>query len=85
MATKTLLILDLNGVLGKMTKQFKPDKFKPVYHQGNCAIYQRPDLDKITFHLMVRKKSMYDVAVWSSADFLDTKLMVEFLFGRYLS
>jgi hypothetical protein len=34
---------------------------------------------------MVRKKSLFDVAVWSSADFMDTKLMVEFLFGRYLS
>jgi hypothetical protein len=32
MAAKTLLILDLNGVLGKMTKQYRPEKLKPVYH-----------------------------------------------------
>ena len=58
---------------------------KPVFLENNLAIYQRPNLHTITFDLLVRKKKYYDVGVWSSADFLDTKLMVEKLFGRYFT
>ena len=93
--TKSLLILDLNGVLGYMSKNHtkvgslgvytdKNDaEAKPIHVDHNLAIYERPNISSITFELLVRKKKHYDIGVWSSAGFDDTKLLVEHLFGRY--
>ena len=89
---KSLLILDLNGLLGYMTKNFTQagvgvynsgyNEAKPIYSEGRTAIFARPNLEQITFETLIRKKSMYDVGIWSSAGFDDTKLMVDKFFGR---
>jgi hypothetical protein len=89
---KSLLILDLNGLLGYMTKSYTHhgvgvyntgyNEAKPIYTEGKTAIFARPSLEKVTFETLVRKKSLYDVGVWSSAGFEDTKLMVDKFFGR---
>lgn len=90
---KNLLIFDLNGVLGYMTKEFKTigaggiytKEVVPEFIDSKVAIYNRPFLEKMTLDLLIRKKKHYDVGVWSSADYNDTKLMVDKLFGRYFT
>lgn len=91
---KSLLILDLNGVLGYMTKETTKYgatgvyaqqimRAVPSYKDANLSIYSRPNLTEFIFNFLVQKKRIYDVGVWSSAGFDDTKIMVEKLFGRY--
>lgn len=91
---KSLLILDLNGLLGHMTKNHtkygstgvynRSDMMAtPIHKDANVALYSRPGMVQFTFNFLVMKKRIYDVGVWSSADFDDTKLMVEKFFGRY--
>jgi hypothetical protein len=90
---KNLLIFDLNGVLGYMTKEFKTIGSGGIYNQevhpefldSKVAVYNRPFLEKMTYDVLIRKKKQYDVGVWSSADYNDTKLMVDKLFGRYFT
>jgi len=73
---KNLIILDLNGVLGYITKEFKTVRSSGIYNQeiqpdfldSKVAIYNRPYLEKMTFDVLIRKKKQFDVGVWSSAD-----------------
>ena len=90
---KSLLIFDLNGVLGYMTKELKKTgasgiyaaETKPDFFDNRIAIFNRPYIEKMTFEILIRKKKQYDIGVWSSADYNDTKLMVDKFFGRYYS
>ena len=90
---KSLLIFDLNGVLGYMTKELKKTgvsgiyaaETKPDFVDNRIAIFNRPYIEKMTFEILIRKKKQYDIGVWSSADYNDTKLMVDKFFGRYYS
>ena len=93
--TKSLLIYDLNGVLGYMTHNHaKTSKGIGIYGQGELkvgpdwsdektAVYKRPNLHKIADELMIGNKRLYDIGIWSGCDYNDTKLMIEKLFGRY--
>lgn len=58
-------------------------KAVPSYKDANLSIYSRPNLTDFIFNFLVQKKRIYDVGVWSSAGFDDTKIMVEKFFGRY--
>lgn len=97
-ARKSLLIFDLDGLLCHYTKKYKKKvNVQGVYAQGSDieakpafvdesqskAIYTRPMLNKITFDILINQKSMYDIAVWSSADMDDTQLMIKHVFGRF--
>ena len=91
---KSLLILDLNGVLGHMpiksgshgtrgVYSHKDMEAKPIFKDHEHTLYERPNLTQLTYDLLIMKKKIYDVGVWSSAGFDETKLMIEHLFGRY--
>ena len=93
--SKSLLIFDLDGVLCHFSQEFKRKtnvrgiyahgelKASPLYQEKNQAIYARPQLDKITYDMLIRNKSMYDIGVWSSANLQDTELLVKHVFGRF--
>ena len=97
--SKSLLILDLNGVLGYMTHNYTKvgsmgiynrnhNEFfecKPNFVDKNTAIWERPSLHKIKFDTLVRNKQLYDIGIWSSMGQEDTAMMVDKIFGRYLS
>ena len=64
-AGKSLLIFDLNGVLGYYTRQHlkfqaqgiysgKDRKATPTFVNGNDAVFERPGLNKITFDLLIK-------------------------------
>ena len=92
---KSLLIFDLDGTLCHFTKQFKSSKSvqgvyqagdmeaKPLFSDKQLAVFGRPQLDKITFDVLVRQKSLYDIGVWSSSNMEDTELMIKHVFGRF--
>ena len=91
---KTLVVFDLNGVLGYYTKEHNKymsqgiysvgdRKVKPQFTHANSALYERPNLDKIAFDLLVKQKKMYDVGVWSCANKEETQFLVEKFFGRF--
>lgn len=93
--TKSLLIYDLNGVLGYMTNQYaKSTKSMGIYGQGELkvepdfadektAVFKRPNLHRVAEELLIGSKRQYDIGIWSGCDYDDTKLMIEKLFGRY--
>ena len=60
-------------------------KVEPNFVHQNTAIYERPNLAKITFDVLVKKKHFYDVGIWSSMDMENTRMMVDKVFGRYLA
>lgn len=86
-AKKSLLLFDLNGVLGYMTNDLKKSKslgiyqteeFKitPDFQDNNVALIKRPNLPRITQDLMIGKRNIYDVGIWSSCDQADTQLLI---------
>lgn len=58
---------------------------KPIHTDANLSLYARPNMRTITYNLLIQKKKIYDIGVWSSADPEDTKIMVEKMFGRFYS
>ena len=57
----------------------------PTYVKSNEALFERPNLDKITFDLLVKQKKNYDVGIWSSTDRDVSQLLVEKLFGKFFT
>ena len=92
---KSLLIFDLDGTLCHFTNDFKRQsnvqgiyskgelEASPIYQDKTTAIFARPQLEKITHDLLVSKKKLYDVGVWSSSNMEDTELMIKQIFGRF--
>ena len=91
--SKSLIIFDLNGLLGHLTKSHKKHNnlgiysadAKPIFEDNNTAVFARPNLNVIAFDLLVRDKKDYDVGVWSSAGMDDTRLMIDKFFGRFFT
>lgn len=92
---KSLIIYDLNGVLGYMTKNYNKNakgmgiyasgdlKVEPDYRHENIAIFKRPNLNNVIQDVIMKQRQLYDVGVWSSCGYEDTKLLIDKLFGRY--
>jgi hypothetical protein len=83
--TKSLLIFDLNGVLGHYVTDNTLYRSTGIYQSaekqtelstinnllwqdGSHAIFGRPYLRKVTFDMLVKDKSKYDIGIWSSND-----------------
>ena len=92
---KLLLILELNGTMGHFTRNkvsssaLNPSVSKiyqdasPLFSDSQCSIYGRPNLKRMTNDVLIKQKKQFDIGIWSSANFDDTKLMVDKFFGRF--
>jgi len=69
-----LLIFDLNGTLGFITRNVKSlnaagiytQEAKPIYSDFQQLVYARPNLQNINYDLLIKTKKQFDIGVWSS-------------------
>ena len=88
-----MLIFDLNGTLGYMTRQAKTlnaagiytQEAKPLYSDFQQLVYARPSLQYINYDLLIKNKQHFDVGVWSSQGKDVTQLLVKQFFGKFFT